>query len=229
MLTTLLESRPNKTSDKRGPVTSVALHATIVFAAVYATATAAPTKDKPINPPPLIWVKPPVSPSTNTAVPDRAPHSPATKPPANPLTVPIEVPTSLPSINLQPQPVTPTDFVRGSPGNSGATNQTTPANGKRAYGVSEVEVAVAAIGTTAPEYPSALRNAGVEGKVVAEFVVTELGRADPQSLRIISATNDGFVNAIRQALPRMRFSPAKIGAHPVPQLVQQMFVFKLDR
>jgi len=65
--------------------------------------------------------------------------------------------------------------------------------------------------------------------VVAEFVVTEFGRADARSLRIISATNEGFVNAIRQALPRMRFSPARIGDHPVPQLVQQLFVFKLDR
>jgi len=229
MLTTLLESRSHHARDGRGTAVSVGVHATIIFAAVYATATAGVVKDKPINPLPLIWVKPSVSPSANTATPDRAPRMPTAKPPANPLTAPIEIPTSLPSIDLQPQPVTPTDFVRGSPDNSGPSNQPIAGIGKRAYDASEVEVAVTAIGATAPEYPAVLRNAGVEGKVVAEFVVTEFGRADARSLRIISATNEGFVNAIRQALPRMRFSPARIGDHPVPQLVQQLFVFKLDR
>jgi TonB family protein len=229
MLTTLLESRPNKTSDKSGAITSVALHATIIFAAVYATATAGVAKDEPLNPPTLHWVRTPPPPVTSTPLPDRSATSSTTAPAANPLVVPIEIPTSLPSIILDAPPVTSSDFVRGSPNNSGAPSQATAAGGKRAYDASEVEVAVSSVGTTAPEYPSALRNAGVEGKVVAEFVVTELGRADARSLRIISATNEGFVNAIRQALPRMRFSPARIGDHAVPQLVQQLFVFKLDR
>jgi hypothetical protein len=48
-------------------------------------------------------------------------------------------------------------------------------------------------------------------------------------LRIISATGDGFIDAIRRALPRMRFRPARIGESAVAQLVQQQFVFKLDR
>lgn len=228
MLTTLLESRPNKGSDKRGAVASVVLHATIILAAVYATATGAPAKDKPINPPVLHWVKTPPPPSTNTAVPDRTPRRSATAQPANPLAVPIEIPTSLPSIDLQAQAVTTSDFVRGSPSNPAVPDQGTAGNGRRAYDASEVEVAVTVIGNTVPEYPSAFRAAGIEGKVVAEFVVTEFGRADERSLRIISATNDGFVDAIRRALPRMRFRAARIGERPVAQLVQQQFVFRLD-
>jgi protein TonB len=228
MLTTLLESRPTKENHKRGTVASVGLHATIIFAAVYATATGAPTKDKPINPPPLIWVTPPAS-SANTAVPNHTPRTSTTASPANPIVAPIEIPTSLPSIDLQAQPVTPTDFIRGTPNIPGVPEQGTPGNGRRAYDASEVEVAVSVIGTTAPEYPSTLRSAGIEGKVVAEFVVTELGRADERSLRIVSATNDGFSDAIRRALPRMRFRPARIGERAVAQLVQQQFVFKLDR
>jgi protein TonB len=229
MLTTLLESRSHHARDGRGTAASVTVHAALIFTAVYATATAGPAKDKPVNPPALHWIVTPPPPVKSTPLPDRSASSSTTAPPTNPLVVPIEIPTSLPSINLEAPAVTPTDFVRGSPGNSVAPNQAPPGNGKRAYDASEVEVAVAVIGTAAPEYPSALRSAGVEGRVVAEFVVTELGRADARSLRIISATNDGFVNAIRQALPRMRFSPARIGEHPVPQLVQQLFVFKLDR
>jgi hypothetical protein len=30
-------------------------------------------------------------------------------------------------------------------------------------------------------------------------------------------------------MPQMRFKPAKIGGKPVSQLVQQQFVFRLDR
>ena len=63
----------------------------------------------------------------------------------------------------------------------------------------------------------------------AEFVVTEFGRADVGSLRIISTTNDAFAESIRRALPRMRFRAAKIGDREVSQLVRQNFVFRLDR
>jgi len=229
MLTTLLESRPNKRSDKRGTAVSVVLHAVIIFTAVYATANRAAANDKPINPPPIHWITAPPRPVTSTPVPDRTPRTSATAPPANPLAVPIDVPTSLPSIDLQAQPVTTSDFIRGTPDNRGVPDRVTSGNGRRAYDASEVEVAVTVIGNTVPEYPSAFRTAGIEGKVVAEFVVTDLGRADVGSLRIISATNDGFVESIRRALPRMRFAPARIGDHAVAQLVQQQFVFRLDR
>ena len=230
MLTTLLESRRLEASDKRGTVASVVLHAAIIFAAVYATATGAPARDKSIDPPAIHWVPtPPPQSATSTPVRDRTPSRSATATPRSPLVVPINVPTSLPSIDLQAQPITTSDFVRGNPANAGAPNQLISGNGGRAYDAAEVEVAVTVIGNTVPEYPSALRSAGIEGRVVAEFVVTELGRADPLSLRIISATNDSFAASIRQALPRMRFRPARIGQHTVPQLVQQQFVFRLDR
>jgi TonB family protein len=74
-----------------------------------------------------------------------------------------------------------------------------------------------------------LRASGIEGRVQAEFVVTESGRADVESLRVISTANDLFSDAVRRALPRMRFNPARIGGRPVAQLVRQEFVFKLDR
>lgn len=229
MLTTLLESRSHHARDGRGTAASVTVHAALIFTAVYATATAGPAKDKPINPPALHWVVTPPPKVMNTPLPNHGANISTTAPAANPLVVPIEISTSLPSINLEAPPVTSSDFGRGTSAGPVLPGQQTPGNGTRAYDASEVEEAVTVIGNTAPEYPSAFRNAGIEGKVIAEFVVTELGRADVQSLRIISATNDGFVDAIRRALPRMRFRPARIGARTVPQLVQQQFVFKLDR
>jgi TonB family protein len=74
-----------------------------------------------------------------------------------------------------------------------------------------------------------LRSSGTEGQVIAQFVVNEKGRAEQKTFKVIQSTHPLFANAVNQALPQMRFKPAKIGGRPVSQLVQQLFVFKLDR
>ena len=85
------------------------------------------------------------------------------------------------------------------------------------------------IGTFRPDYPAQLRSAGVEGEVIVQFVVNESGKVDRESIRIVSASNDLFAGSVTGALARMRFTPARIGTHAVAQLVQQTFVFRLDR
>jgi hypothetical protein len=44
---------------------------------------------------------------------------------------------------------------------------------------------------------------------------------------VIKATHPGFVAAVKEALPYMRFQPAKIGAVKVRQLVEQQFSFHI--
>ena len=74
--------------------------------------------------------------------------------------------------------------------------------------------------TEAPvEYPAMLRQQQVEGRVVAEFVVDTLGRVEPKSVRIVSATHALFANAARAALPRARYTPAELEGRKVRQLV----------
>jgi protein TonB len=116
-------------------------------------------------------------------------------------------------------------------GSSGSdTIAATSPNTRRAYDVHEVERAAYALGGNAgPQYPAALRSAGLEGQVVVQFIVNTDGRADSGSIRVVSATNDLFSAAVQRALPKMRFAPALIGRKAVPQFVQQLFVFKLDR
>jgi TonB family protein len=229
MLTTLLESRSRRVRDNRGTAASVMLHAAIIFAAVYATATASVPKDNPFNPPALHYVTiPPTLAPTAPARADIASRTSFIVPTVRtPITV--DVPTSIPSIDIPLSPVT-TEISRNVNSSTSASAPIGDAGntGRRAYDASEVESAVSVIGNTIPEYPTALRSSGIEGKVVAEFVVTENGRADVNSLRIISATNELFVESIRRALSRTRFRPATIGGQGVAQLVQQQFVFKLD-
>lgn len=82
-------------------------------------------------------------------------------------------------------------------------------------------------GTGVPSYPEALKAAGVEGQGLVQFVVDTDGRVDSASVRVLKSTNTSFADAIRAALPRMRFTPAEVGGHAVRQVVQQSFVFSV--
>jgi TonB family protein len=81
----------------------------------------------------------------------------------------------------------------------------------------------------APRYPDLLREAGVEGVVLAQFVLSTDGTADMSSFKVIRSTHDLFTETVRAALPNMRFEPALIGGRPVRQLVQMPFTFNLSK
>jgi protein TonB len=93
-----------------------------------------------------------------------------------------------------------------------------------------VEKAVSlAGGAVRPRYPESLRLAGVEGRLIAVFVVDETGRAEVDSVRFTRSDNRLFEDAVKVALRRMQFVPAEIGGRKVRQLVQMPFVFTLNR
>lgn len=99
-----------------------------------------------------------------------------------------------------------------------------------AYFDFQVDQPVAPIpGPGAPRYPDVLRSAGIEGEVLAQFVVDTLGHIEVSSFRAIRTSNDLFEAAVRAALPSMRFVPAEVGGRKVRQFVQQPFVFALAR
>lgn len=93
----------------------------------------------------------------------------------------------------------------------------------------QVEEPVVPLNTVAPAYPANLQAEAVSGEVIAQFVVDTLGRANLETFRAIEATHHEFVTAVRQALPRMRFQPARLRGRAVQQLVQQAFAFKMGR
>jgi hypothetical protein len=64
--------------------------------------------------------------------------------------------------------------------------------------------------------------------VSAQYVVDTTGFADTSSFRVIKSTHPEFIVAVREALPYMRFRPAKIGQLKVRQLVEQQFSFKIN-
>ena len=58
-------------------------------------------------------------------------------------------------------------------------------------------------------------------------VVDTTGRAEVATLKGLRYTDRAFLEAVRQALPRMRFKPAEIRGRRVRQLVQQAFAFEV--
>ncbi|MEO6877508.1 MAG: M56 family metallopeptidase, partial [Gemmatimonadaceae bacterium] len=84
-------------------------------------------------------------------------------------------------------------------------------------------------GSTTPKYPDMLRAANVEGTVVAQFVVDSSGLAEPTTLKVLESSHDLFTNAVRTALPTMKFAPAVVNGRNVKQLVQMTFAFNLPK
>lgn len=98
------------------------------------------------------------------------------------------------------------------------------------YSVLDVDVAVArSANSAAPAYPLSMLKAHISGWVKAQYVVDTTGFADTSSLKIMTATHPDFIAAVRDALPYMRFEPARIGTTKVRQLVEQQFSFKITK
>ena len=218
MFTTLIESTPHKSPRSGAGLISALFHSALIGAAIYATAsgaasdvvaTAATQAEK------ILWVKP-------AAPQAAAPAAPKPKPKARPVVAPAKVPTATPPIDRSAQPILEPD--------AGATTNLPAGGVPGAFNSFEVDVEVVAVASSIrPQYPEMLRSSGTEGQVIGQFVVNEKGRVDPKTFKVLSSSHRLFTDAVTRALSQMRFKPAKIGGKPVSQLVQQLFVFKLDK
>jgi protein TonB len=256
MMNVLLESKPRKQRKLGGTLFSVVFHSAIVFFAVYATARAgvpevredraekvtfvktkkvveAPKPAEPKPEPPKAQPKPKSEPKAAAA------PKPSIEPPKGfkVLEAPITIPTVIPTIDPSAAATNEADFsgtgTRGGSSEGTGTGTGTVAgpavDADRNYASFEVEQEVRAISGTSVAYPEAMRSSGAEGQVLAEFVVNEQGRVETSSFKVLESTNSVFTSAVKAALPRMRFRPAQIGSTKVAQVVQQAFVFKLNR
>ena len=232
MLNELLESRSNNKANKLGTATSTVVHIGVILSALYVTNTrplpaVVPERETHIF----------ISPTSTAAAPKNTRSGPASVPatrralPAS-LSLDLPVATDIPVIEFRAGTDVSSDFrERSGPGEGLAPSGEA---GERVDGAPfdalEVDTPASAIdGGPVPEYPARLRAAGVEGQVVAQFVVDTRGNAIPNSIRIVSATNDLFSESVRATIPRMKFSPGRLRGKPVQQTVQQLFVFKLSR
>ena len=81
--------------------------------------------------------------------------------------------------------------------------------------------------SAAPEYPPQMLAQNIEGSAVFRFVIDSTGLVDLSTVREMSATRKEFADAVRAAMPRMRFRPAMRNLVYVRQLVEQPFAFRI--
>ncbi|MBK6485611.1 MAG: TonB family protein [Gemmatimonadetes bacterium] len=238
---TLPESSPLRQRSPGGVLVSAVVHALVIGTTVVATGMSAP---RPTPPPPpleaLVFVKP-----EHEAVPASARVRQVEPPPGSirdaPPVAPLEVPSVDVAVDLTVVPITIPELTASlgaawqAPGAvasavSGASGtpagEATGAAPMRAHTVDREVVPRA--GAT-PQYPTQLASAGIEGTVVARFVVDTLGRVEPGSIQLSAGSHALFGQSVREALGRMRFDPAESGGRSVRQLVQQSFTFSLTR
>ena len=131
------------------------------------------------------------------------------------------------------------DMITSASSSAGKTVTTDPADtadkrkptvAKQPYFEFQVEKAVRlASGSKNPTYPPGLRATNVSGVVLAQFVVDTLGRAEVSTFKVLKSDHQLFTEAVKTALPDLRFTPAEVGGRKVKQMVQQPFTFATDK
>ncbi|MFL5467347.1 MAG: energy transducer TonB [Gemmatimonadaceae bacterium] len=217
-----------------GTVFSIVLHTVLIAGAVYATARAGVKDEKAKaekiqfvemkkEPPKVVEKEPP-------------PKEVVVKPPPpkgfQVLRAPVKIDIKIPEIDLSKAITNESDFsgkgVKGGTG-SGVVGGTGPVTNQTYFEFQVEKPAEMLQDSPKPKYPSVLESSGIAGEVQAQFVVASTGKADMDSFKVLKSTNELFTQAVKNVLPRMRFSPAMIGGKPVNQLVQQSFQFAVPR
>ena len=237
MFNNLLESKPKKQRSPAGAAVSIVLHSVLIGAAVYATAHAAIENVKPKQEEVKFVETPKEPPPPEPEKPKPPPPDVVAAPPPpkgfQVLAAPVNIPDVIPDIDLSKHVTDEADFSgKGVAGGSGRGIEggTGPTNNEGAYFEFQVEKTVlGAPGNPQPTYPSMLQSAGVEGRVLAQFVVDTSGKADMSTFKVLESSHELFAQAVRQALPRYRFFPAEIGGKKVRQVVQQPFTFAIGK
>jgi protein TonB len=236
MLNTLLETKPVRTKRIGGTVMSTMMHAAVVAGAIALTRPLPLVATTSSKEPPPLYIKLPTRPDlprdSRSGPPVTRTQSPRPDAPNIQFADPKLPVIAGPVVDVRP--TTTDDFGDGAKsaiggvGDGAAGGLGVPVDGV----VDEhlVDRAPRIVGRAPePEFPSALRQSGTNGRVVVQFAVDTLGRAEMGGLKMIEMSDVRFGDAVRAVLPRYRFSPGEVRGRKVRTLVQIPFDFTLVR
>jgi len=179
-----------------------------------------------------IWPTPPTPPTPTEPRPATSHERPAPSPVlSTPIPVVDVVPNTITPVDPNVTPIT-TDNVRVGPGlpSGPAVGPANPAGpGTEAIEARYVEKPPRVLRSENPRFPDALRARGLGGRVVVQFVVDTLGRAEMSEFKIVDATDSLLGDAVRAVLPRFRFTAGEAAGHKVRTMVALPFDFTLVR
>ena len=227
MLQVLVESRAVRERRGSWAGVSIVLHSALIGLAIHFTTTI--ERAEPIERvEQIIYTAPAPAPAPMTAT------SVATSVPIAisrlSFTIPTQIvpPVDLPASDIFSRVIA--ELSNSAVGSPIGTSTTTSAPAGGIYTAATVDRMVAPLpGNSSPSYPTRLSNAGVEGEVLARFVVDSTGSVEPASIEIMQASHALFGDSVKQWLRRNRYAPALVGGRAVRQLVQQRIGFTLTR
>jgi periplasmic protein TonB len=224
--------------------TSLVVHASAAVLAVMATRAAleSPSVAIPDTPVMLFVAKAPPEPPP----PEVKPESPVpavvvTEPPPKGFQTVValtDIPDAVPPVDLTQRTLDPRDFtgrdVEGglAAGVVGGTGKADVwAGGLAADAIYEATTnderfsPATVVSQPAPRYPKHLEAAGLQGRVLVEFVIDATGHVEPGSVRSLESTHPAFEAAAQKAMLGSLFKPARWSGHPVRQLTRQSVRF----
>jgi protein TonB len=240
MFTVLMESRAPRARRVGGTIASALLHGVLIVAAV---GVAHPTRGD-ANPtvrrdPSLVYVPVKHVPTPTHAMPQLA-HRQTTSsqmPSLPTIAAPTVTPGTIPPMDIDLPVLEPDQILIGGPGARSGTALGSSGLAPADPGASGAPLEAGVVDRVPrmigraepPRYPSLLRDSGTRGRVVVQFVVDTLGRAEMGRVQIVEASHPLFADAVRGALARYRFSAGEAAGRKVRTMVQMPFEFTLAR
>ena len=137
---------------------------------------------------------------------------------------PTEIPTDIPPVDLTEE-FDPRDYSgTGVEGGSGTGIEPT---GNQVFLESVVEERPEMLSGAPPQYPELLRQAQIQGRVMIEAIIDTTGRAEPNSIKIVTSPHPGFEPPARAYMRQALFRPARVHGRAVRVLVRLPIDFVL--
>jgi TonB family protein len=221
----LIESRRRKSGRRAFGVGAVSLivHTVVIAGAVYATLNAGQSDNSVKVDTAMVFVdqpkqeKPPEQQPVQLDVPLKGFQT---------VVAPDVIPTNIPPVNLQ-EHFDPKDYS-GSGVEGGLASGMVP-TGNEVFMEAIVEEKPTVLSGPIPVYPELLKQAQIQGRVLVQAIVDTLGRAEPNSVKVLQSPNPGFDQSAKTYVLKALFRPARVHGRAVRVLIQIPIDFRLKQ
>ena len=225
MFDNLIESKRRKNRGRSAGVGVVSLfiHTVVIAGAVYATLNAGQTDNSVKVDTAMVFVdqpkqeKPPEQQPVQLDVPLKGFQT---------VVAPDVIPTNIPPVNLQ-EHFDPKDYS-GTGVEGGLATGLVP-TGNEVFMEAIVEEKPAVLSGPVPQYPELLRQAGIQGRVMVQAIIDTLGRAEPNSIKVLQSPNPGFDQSAKTYVMKTLFRPARVHGRAVRVLIQIPIDYRLKQ
>ena len=222
MFDNLIESKKKKNPRKVFGVgfVSLTIHTAVIAGAVYATLHAGQTDTSVRVDTAMVFIdqqqqqKPPEQQPVQLDVPLKGFQT---------VVAPDVIPTNLPPVNLQ-EKFDPKDYSGSGVEGGLATGMVL---GNEVFMEAIVEEKPSVLSGPIPVYPELLKQAQIQGRVVVQAVIDTLGRAEPNTVKILQSPNPGFDQSAKNYVLKALFRPARVHGRAVRVLINIPIDYKI--